>query len=144
MTAETRSDRPGLWPTLGYEDAPGAIRFLMEAFGFEASAIHEGDRPDSIAHAELRWPEGGGVMIHTAGSASSVATLSRDGGSSASWPPFAIHVDTQDPDSVHDRAVGAGATIVRPLADSPHGPRGFVARDPEGLHWSFGTPLAPE
>lgn len=46
-----------------------------------------------------------------------------------------------DPDAVYERAVGAGAYIVRELQDSPHVTRGFIARDPESLHWNFGTPL---
>ena len=50
-------------------------------------------------------------------------------------------MDTDDPDAVFARAVRAGAANVREIQDSPHGTRGFIARDPEGLYWSFGTPL---
>ncbi len=43
---------------------PGAIKFLVEAFGFEETAVYgEGDRVD---HAELSWPEGGGIMLGSA------------------------------------------------------------------------------
>ena len=32
--------------------------------GFEATAVHaDGDSPDLVAHAQLDWPEGGGVMF---------------------------------------------------------------------------------
>ena len=142
MEADPSPARAGTWPTLGYRDARAAIRFLVDAFGFVTGPIHEGPNEGSVAHAEVLWPEGGGVMIHTAGSPASVATLSADFRPSGPYPPFAIHVDTRDPDTVYARARDAGATIVRPLADSPLGPRGFVARDPEGLFWSFGTPLS--
>ncbi|NIQ57360.1 MAG: glyoxalase, partial [Gammaproteobacteria bacterium] len=54
------------------------------------------------------------------------------------YPAFSIHVDTDDPDAVFAQAAAAGATIVREISDSPYGTRGFVARDPEGLYWSFG------
>jgi len=42
-------------------------------------------------------------------------------------------------DALHDRAVAAGAEIVRPLQDTDYGSREFSSRDPEGNHWSFGT-----
>lgn len=49
-----------LKPDLGYEDAPAAIRFLVETLGFTVSVVYEG--PDgSVAYAELTWPTGGGV-----------------------------------------------------------------------------------
>ena len=44
-----------------------------------------------------------------------------------------------DPDAHHDRAVAAGAKVVRPLADLDYGSRDDAARDPEGNLWSFGT-----
>ena len=46
---------------------------------------------------------------------------------------------TDQPDALHDRAVAAGATIVRGLRDEEYGSRGFSATDPEGNLWSFGT-----
>lgn len=50
-----------IWPSFRYSDAHAAIRFLVDAFGFERVAVYEnGDRVD---HAELRWPLGGGVML---------------------------------------------------------------------------------
>jgi hypothetical protein len=39
------------------------------------------------------------------------------------------------------RARARGALIVRGIEDSSHATRGFIAQDPEGLYWSFGTPL---
>ncbi|GAA2567088.1 hypothetical protein GCM10010210_48400 [Pseudonocardia hydrocarbonoxydans] len=43
------------------------------------------------------------------------------------------------PDDLHDRAVAAGATVLRPVEDTDYGSRQFVVRDPEGNVWSFGT-----
>jgi uncharacterized glyoxalase superfamily protein PhnB len=42
-------------------------------------------------------------------------------------------------DAHHERAVGAGAEIVRALADTDYGSREYSARDPEGNVWSFGS-----
>jgi uncharacterized glyoxalase superfamily protein PhnB len=51
----------------------------------------------------------------------------------------AVYVVVDDPDAHHDRAVAAGAEVVRPLADLDYGSRDYAARDPEGNLWSFGT-----
>ena len=53
--------------------------------------------------------------------------------------PISVYVVTDEPDAIHDRAVAAGATIVRGLRDEEYGSRGFSATDPEGNLWSFGT-----
>jgi uncharacterized glyoxalase superfamily protein PhnB len=129
---------------LGYRDAPAAIRFLVEAFGFVEHAVYEGKNEGSIGHAELRWPEGGGVSVHSAGrDGSSVADLTARAATAGGYPGFSIHVNVSDPDRVFERVVAAGARVVREVQDSPVGTRGFVVADPEDLYWSFGTPLPP-
>lgn len=50
-----------------------------------------------------------------------------------------LYLSTDDIDALHERAVGAGAEIVRGLQDTDYGSRDFTARDPEGNIWSFGT-----
>jgi PhnB protein len=47
-----------------------------------------------------------------------------------------------DPDAAIDRAVAAGATLVRPAADE-HGWRLGRIADPFGHHWEVGKPLVP-
>jgi len=47
-----------------------------------------------------------------------------------------------DPDAAIERAVAAGATIVRPAADE-HGWRLGRIEDPFGHHWEIGRPLRP-
>lgn len=121
-----------IWPCLNYGDAHAAIAFLTEAFGFVATAVHEGGPDRPVAHAELRWPEGGGVML---GSASGTGTAFQRLPTGAS----STYVVTEDPDALYDRATGAGATVVRGLADEDYGSRGFTVSDLEGNLWSFGT-----
>jgi uncharacterized glyoxalase superfamily protein PhnB len=118
---------PQVWPTLRARDARALIRFLVDAFGFEETAVHgEGDRVD---HAELAWPPGGGIML---GSARDDEGPGRPGSLSA-------YVVTDDPDGLCKRAREAGAEIVTELHDTDYGSRDFAARDPEGNSWSFGT-----
>lgn len=128
----TTEPAKSVWPTLNCRDARAEIAFLVDAFGFvDALVVPEGDG-DLVAHAELLWPEGGGVMLGSA---------DRDGNEFARRPTGSdsVYVVTDDPDAVHERAVRAGAEVVRELRDEDYGSRGFSVRDPEGNLWSFGT-----
>jgi uncharacterized glyoxalase superfamily protein PhnB len=126
---------PQVWPTLRARDARGLIRFLVAAFGFQ-EVVAWGDQPDGsgdvVVHAQLAWPEGGGVML---GSARDTAE--------DRWPvqpgSTGCYVVTADPDAVYARAVAAGAEITDPLHETDYGSRDFAARDPEGNRWNFGT-----
>jgi uncharacterized glyoxalase superfamily protein PhnB len=122
-----------VWPVLIYDDARAAIRFLVDAFGFEETAVYAADDDESrVVHAELRWPSGGGVML---------------GSSGAGQEPFSslprgtanIYVVADEPDALFKQATAAGAEVVRELRDEDYGSRGFTVRDPEGNLWSFGT-----
>ncbi|MFI7599629.1 VOC family protein [Actinoplanes sp. NPDC049681] len=121
---------PQVWPTLRARDARALIRFLVEAFGFEETAVYgTGDRVD---HAQLSWPEGGGVMLGS----------QRDDPDDQ-WPlqpgTFGAYVVTADVDAVHERALAAGAEIVRKPYDTDYGSHDLTVRDPEGNRWQFGT-----
>jgi uncharacterized glyoxalase superfamily protein PhnB len=123
---------PGVWPTLKYDGAPAALRFLTEAFGFEERLVVPGDTPETIAHAEPRWPGGGGVMFGSRSAGDPAFSAALRGTTS-------IYVVTDDPDGVHARAVAAGAEELVGLRDEEYGSRGFTALDTEGNLWTFGT-----
>jgi uncharacterized glyoxalase superfamily protein PhnB len=46
-----------------------------------------------------------------------------------------------DPDSLQKRAQAAGAIILQPVADFPHGWRDVILEDPDGYVWAVGVPL---
>jgi uncharacterized glyoxalase superfamily protein PhnB len=46
---------------------------------------------------------------------------------------------TDEPDALYERAVAAGAEVLREPADTDYGSREFAVTDPEGNLWSFGT-----
>lgn len=119
-----------IWPSLNYDDAHAAIKFLV-ALGFTETAVHNDDQ-GRVAHAELRWPEGGGVMLGEADRSDSEFSQMPTGCAS-------LYIVTDDPDGAHERATAAGAELVRPLRDEDYGSRGFSVRDPEGNIVSFGT-----
>lgn len=121
-----------LWQTLRYDDGPAAIDFLVKAFGFEVRARYAGERENSIAHAELRWPGGGGVMLGSGDG----GELQLPVGVGSTY----IVLDSADAvDALFRSAVAAGAQVVREPRDEGYGGRDFVVRDPEGVFWSFGT-----
>ncbi|WP_369130508.1 VOC family protein [Modestobacter roseus] len=121
---------PTVWPAFRARDARALIRFLVDALGFEETAVY-GEGP-AVQHAQLSWPPGGGVML------GSVRDVPDD-----PWPAqpgsAAAYLVTDDADAVHARAVGAGADVVQQLHDTDYGGREFAVRDPEGNLWSVGT-----
>jgi uncharacterized glyoxalase superfamily protein PhnB len=120
--------QPQVWPTLRANDALALIKFLVAAFGFEETAVYADG--DVVHHAELAWPEGGGIMLGSA----------KPGPASASDPgAFGAYVVTDHPDALYERAKAAGAEITAEPHDTDYGSRDFAARDPEGNRWSFGT-----
>lgn len=120
---------PTVFATLQAEDANALITYLTETFGFRLTARY--DDGDTVAHAELLWPEGaGGVML---GSYREGRAWSRKPGTAGTY------VVVQDVDALHDRAQKAGAEVVIPLSDTTYGSREFGVKDPEGNLWSFGT-----
>jgi uncharacterized glyoxalase superfamily protein PhnB len=122
------SPAPQVWPTLRARDAKALIRFLVDAFGFREIVVYgEGD---FVEHAQLAGPLGGGVMLGSP----------RDEGVWNLQPgTFGAYVVVDDADAAYERAVAAGAEIVSQPQDQDYGSRDFVAKDPEGNLWSFGT-----
>jgi uncharacterized glyoxalase superfamily protein PhnB len=122
---------PQVWPTLRARDARALICFLTEAFGFTETAVYADG--DTVHHAELSWPPGGGIMLGS-------ARPSEAGEPFPSQPgTFGAYVVTDDPDGLFARATAAGARVIRELYDTDYGSRDFAVLDPEGNRWSFGT-----
>ena len=127
---DPKTPPPQVWPTLRARDARSLIRFLVDAFGFEETVVYTDG--SLVAHAQLSWPLGGGIML------GSVRDDPDD-----QWPlrpgTFGAYVVADDIEALHERAAKAGAEIVKPPYDTDYGSRDFLARDPEGNLWSFGT-----
>jgi uncharacterized glyoxalase superfamily protein PhnB len=122
-----------IFPTLRYRDAPAAIDWLGRAFGFEPRMVVDGPE-GTVAHAELTY-DGAMIMLGTA------RPPEADAYSKAAPPPgsSSMYVVIADPDAHHERAVAAGADVVRAPQDTDYGAREYTARDLEGNVWSFGT-----
>ena len=120
------------WPILNCEDAPAMIQFLKDAFGFEESLVVPGEGEGVVEHCQMRWPEGGGVMLGTA---------NREGNPFSQRPTgqASVYVVTDHPDDLHEQALANGAALFHELQDEDYGSRGFSVTDPEGNIWRFGS-----
>jgi uncharacterized glyoxalase superfamily protein PhnB len=119
-------------PFMRYRNAPRAIQFLNEAFGFEKLMVVPGDKEGEIGHAELRL--GTSVLM---------VSSYRNAAPEKTAPPVeasqGLYILVDDPDAHHERAKAAGAQIVMSPYNTDYGSREYSARDPEGFSWSFGT-----
>mgnify|MGYP003756107317 FL=1 len=120
---------PTVWHCLQCTDARTVIDWLVETLGFVESFSHSED--GHVAHAELLWPEGGGVMC---------GDRQRDQDDPHATPVGTglTFLVTDDSDAVYERAKAAGAEIVMDMHDTNYGDHGFSVRDPEGNVWSVG------
>jgi uncharacterized glyoxalase superfamily protein PhnB len=128
--------RSTVMPALRYRNAPGAIDWLCQVFGFERHALYA--NPDgTVAHAELTL-NGGMIMLGSA-KEDEHAQRFRSPDELNGVETRGVYIVVADADQVHARAVAAGATIVRPLQNTDYGSREFAVKDPEGHSWSAGT-----
>jgi uncharacterized glyoxalase superfamily protein PhnB len=126
-------------PNLRYADAPSAIAFLCDAFGFEQRAVYPDEQePGVISHAQLTMGDSM-IMLATAQDspwtrASGMKTVAEAGANTQS-----VYVVVADVDAHCAQARAAGAKIIMEPEDQDYGGRNYGARDPEGNVWSFGS-----
>jgi uncharacterized glyoxalase superfamily protein PhnB len=134
---------PSGWPRISsavyYEDAPAAIDWLCQAFGFEVRLKIEGEG-GSIEHSELTYGEGL-IMVGQAGLAGKPSFCKSPpslGG--ANTQNMMVYVDDADAHCEHARA--NGAKIVTEPKTTDYGEewwtdRGYECEDIGGHHWWF-------
>lgn len=115
-------------------DAGAAIDFYREAFG--AKELMRLTEPDGkIGHAEIQIGQTV-VMISDEYPDYGVLSPQTIGGSSVR-----LHLDVTDVDTFTERAIKAGATLVRPIEDQFYGDRTGQIADPFGYTWIISTHL---
>jgi PhnB protein len=113
-----------LYPRLVVEGADAALDFYARALGGTVTERYTG--PDGrIVHAMVE-----------AGSARFAVKDAGDGdpAPSADGIPVIMSLDVADADAVAERMLGAGATVIFPIADRGYGYGGRL-RDPFGHQW---------
>ena len=127
-----------VYPYLIVRGAEAAIQFYRKVFGAEEILRVPDEARGRIGHAELRL---GPATIMLADEYPELGILSPAafGGTGQ-----VLHLHVDDVDSLADRAVGAGATMVREPTDYDHGERQCRVRDPFGHEWLLGHELRRE
>ena len=135
MPPAVQNPPPGyhtLTPYMTVRDARAAIEFYRQAFG--AETVLKLDMPDgSIAHAEIRIGDSI-VMLSEENEAWGTKSPLTLGGS-----PMFLMAYVADVDAAFRRALDAGATEVRPVADQFYGDRAGTLKDPYGHQWTLAT-----
>ncbi|SDU30465.1 VOC family protein [Jiangella alkaliphila] len=121
-------------PYLCAKDTAAALEFYAAAFGAVETSRWTDPATGTIGHAEFtvegavlmiadEWPEGG--------------VYAPDPGRTA----VSLVLTVDDVDGLFARAIAAGATVDRPVTDSPYG-RGGWLYDPFGHRWHLTAPSA--
>ena|ERR1700677_3416136 len=135
--ATTVPYRPAFISSIIYKDNRAALKWLQDAFGFEASEVLTAANGD-IVHAEMSHGDGV-VMI---GSEFPAWTWAASPASIGGKNTQRIHVRLESGIDAHcARARQAGAKIALEPADQFYGDRAYMAVDHEGHHWTFSQPI---
>lgn len=122
-------------PGMRYRDAPAAIEWLCNTFGFEKDLVVPGEN-GTIAHAQLTLGNGM-IMLGSAldDEHGQLVKVPADVG----YATQSVYIIVPEIDAHYQRARAAGAEIVVEIADQDYGGRLYATRDPEGHLWNFGS-----
>ena len=119
-------------PYLVCNNASDAIEFYKNAF--DASETMRMETPDgAIGHAEIMI---GDSRIMLADEFPEMNALSPK---TIGGTPISIMLYVEDVDAAFEKAVKAGATVVRPLEDKFYGDRAGSIEDPSGHSWHLAS-----
>ena len=129
-----RSDQPRILPQLSVRRGRAAIEFYKAAFGAVEDYRVGGtdDNEDVVAQLSV-----GNASFWVSDESPPHRNFSPESLGGATVRMLLI---VEDPDSVVERAVAAGATEIYPVAEE-HGWRLGRIEDPFGHHWEIGKPL---
>jgi PhnB protein len=123
---------PQVVPYLCVDGASEAIEFYREVFGaVERMRMPEPD--GTLGHAEL---DIGTAVIMLS---DEYPDLGVRGPKTIGGTPVMMSLYVEDVDDVFTRAIGAGATVVRPVHDQFYGDRTGQFEDPFGHRWSVAS-----
>lgn len=133
-TSRTTARTHSLTPYLAVTDAVTAVDFYVAAFG----AVRRGEpilMPDGrTGHVEVTLGDSVLMLADEFPDMGLAAPATRGGVSQS------LVLEVADADAVVARALAAGGTLERPVADSSHGRTGVVL-DPSGHRWMVSRPV---
>ncbi len=120
---------------ISVRNAAAALAFYVEAFGAVEVSRLVGD-DGRVGHSEIEIGSSRLMIADEYPEIDSVGPETRGG------PTCSFTIEVPDVDASFARAVAAGATVVRPVADQFHGNRMGWVTDPFGHRWTLSTPIA--
>lgn len=123
-------------PTMRYKDAPTAIEWLCNAFGFEKHLVVPGEN-GTIAHAQLIF--GNAMIMLGSENDNEYGKLLRTPKDLNGFNTQAPYIVVEEIDEHYQRAIAAGAKIVLDIKNEDYGGRGYSCLDPEEHIWNFGS-----
>ncbi|HEX3941199.1 MAG TPA: VOC family protein [Acidobacteriaceae bacterium] len=118
-------------PYLIMHDAAAAIEFYKKAF--DAKELFRMPMGPRIGHAEILIGNSR-IMLADEFPEREIRSSKHFGGS-----PVSMMLYVEDVDASAERAVAAGATILRPVENQFYGDRNGTFVDPFGYQWTIGT-----
>jgi PhnB protein len=119
---------------LTVRNAAGAIEFYKKAFG--ASELSRLTPPNGLIVAEMSIDGERFFVVEENPPGFNLSPKALGG------TTVRVSLIVDDPDTVAQRAVTAGARVVFPIADQSYGMRQGRVEDPYGHHWLIGKMLA--
>jgi PhnB protein len=121
-------------PLLSVRNGVKAVEFYKTAFGAEELFCVTDDKGAVVAQLSIA-----GADFWVADESPEHLNFSPE---SLGGGTVRMVVVVPDPDTVFDRAIGAGGKVVSPVRDQSYGWRVGRLVDPFGHHWEIGKPLA--
>lgn len=119
-------------PYISVDDGEAALEFYKKAFGATEIMRMPGQDGKGVGHADLLLF--GRMHVMLADGMDTFRSPRSLGGS-----PVLLTIYVEDVDATVERAVAAGAKLVRPVADQFYGDRSGGIEDPFGHSWFFMT-----
>ena len=122
-----------LTPYLSIKGAAQAIEFYKRAFCATERCRIPGPDGKSVGHAEIVI---GNSIVMLADEAPACGNISPQ---TLKGTPVTFALYVEDAGAVYQRALDAGATVLRPIADQFYGDRAGTVQDPFGHNWTLMT-----
>lgn len=121
-------------PYLVIKGAAKAIDYYKDVFG--ATVVFRMDQPDGrVGHAELQIGDSRFMLAEENPSMG----LGHSSATSIGASPVSLYLYIEDVDRIIERAVAAGAKILKPVQDQFYGDRTGFIQDPFGHLWGVAT-----
>lgn len=131
MTSPAKVTKATIIPVLRYRDAPAAIEWLCQTFGFDKHLVVPNE-DGTVAHAQLSFGNGMIMLGSVLPNDTEFGRLMKQPDEIGGAATQTAYVVVTDADAVYRKAQAGAAKIAMEIRDEDYGGRGFSCYDPEG------------